>query len=50
MEFDLNEVLTVLKDTGLLTTVGGSILTYYCIANLRGKIKLSLDSSLKCDG
>jgi hypothetical protein len=41
MELDLIEVMSVLKNTGLWTTVGGPVFIYYCIAKLRGKIKLS---------
>jgi len=38
---DLNEVVTAIKNTGLLTTLGFPVFIYYCIASLRGKISLN---------
>ncbi|MBL9053825.1 MAG: hypothetical protein JNN02_08845 [Tabrizicola sp.] len=37
----MNEVVGVLKNTGLFTIVGGPIFLYYCLAKLRGKISLN---------
>lgn len=41
MELDLNEVVSVLINTGLLTTVGAPVFLYYCFARLTGKISLN---------
>lgn len=41
MDMDLNELVSVIKNTGLLTTVGFPVFIYYCIARLRGKISLN---------
>lgn len=41
MDTDLNEVVTAIKNTGLLTTLGFPVFIYYCIARLRGKISLN---------